>query len=93
MVVREENGNVVARAACGLRWLGTVSELDRARFPLLGGLDPYGDAVFNQRQIPVLLRELDQLPDQCQGQWVDEVRALGRAVLQKPHRFLWFIGD
>ncbi|MFI9723829.1 hypothetical protein ACIHFE_29930 [Streptomyces sp. NPDC052396] len=93
MVVREENDVVVARAGCGLSWFETVGDLDRDQFPMLGGLDPYGDAAFNQRQMSVLLKELDRLPDGCQGQWVDEVRALGRTVLQKPHRYLWFIGD
>jgi hypothetical protein len=29
---------------------------------MLGALDPYGDAIFNSRQIPALLRELDSLP-------------------------------
>jgi hypothetical protein len=51
-VDREILGEVVARAACGVPWGAAVDGLDQAKFPLLGALDPYGDAVFNRRQIP-----------------------------------------
>ena len=78
MQVRQEvAGPVVARAACGLAWETVVGDLDQAAFPLLCVLDPYGDAVFNGRQIPALLRELERLPSERGGAWVDEVRALG----------------
>jgi hypothetical protein len=56
-------GEVGARAACGLPWEVTLAGLDPAEFPLLGALDPYGDAVFNHRQVPALLAELDRLPE------------------------------
>ncbi|MFF3666397.1 hypothetical protein [Microtetraspora malaysiensis] len=39
-----------------------MSDLDQAEFPMLGGLAPYGDAIFNQRRVPVLLKELERLP-------------------------------
>ncbi|WP_194918230.1 hypothetical protein [Catenulispora rubra] len=66
---------------------------DQAAFPLLGALDPVGDAVFNRRQIPALLGELDRLPIECGGAWVAEVRALCEVASRKPHHYLLFIGD
>jgi hypothetical protein len=92
-VRRELCGQVVARAACGLAWETMLGDLDQAAFPLLGALDPYGDAVFNGRQIPALLRELDRLPPERGGAWADEVRALCGLVLQRMHHYLVFVGD
>ncbi|QES52833.1 hypothetical protein DEJ50_32950 [Streptomyces venezuelae] len=60
---------------------------------MLGALDPYGDAVFNHRQVPTLLAELDRLPAERGGEWVAEVRALCEVALQGVHRYLLFIGD
>jgi hypothetical protein len=92
-VRRELSGEVVARAASGLAWHATLGDVDQATFPLLGALDPYGDAVFNHRQIPALLRELDQLPRDLGGAWADEVRALCSLALQNVHHYLMFVGD
>ena len=92
-VNRELQGEVVARAAYGLPWETALGGLDQAAFPMLGALDPYGDAVFNHRQIPALLRELDQLPLERAGTWVAEVRTLCELALRKPHRYILFIGD
>jgi hypothetical protein len=93
-VNRELQGEVVARAACGLPWETALGGLDQAEFPMLAALDPYGDAVFNHQQIPALLRELDQLPPERGGMWVGEVRTLCELVLQRrPHHYLLFIGD
>ncbi|KAB2341323.1 hypothetical protein F8566_42165 [Actinomadura rudentiformis] len=91
-VSRELTGEVVARAGCGLPWEITLGGLDRAAFPLLGALDPYGDTVFNHRQIPALLGELDRLPAERGGAWVVEVRALCE-VARRTHHYLLFIGD
>ena len=92
-VSQELNGEVLARAGCGLPWEITLGDLDRATFPVLGALDPYGDAVFNHRQIPALLGELDRLPAERGGAWVAEVRALCEVALRGPHRYVLFIGD
>ena len=60
---------------------------------MLGALDPYGDAVFNHRQIPALLKELDNLPQECGGAWAVEVRTLCDLTLRGMHRYLLFVGD
>jgi hypothetical protein len=93
MSVRGDRGNVVARAECGLEWFQTLADLDPVEFPMLAGLDPYADAVFNSRQVPVLLAELDRLPAERGGPWVDAVRDLCRVAGQRVHRYVWFVGD
>ncbi|MEE1769315.1 hypothetical protein PUR34_14440 [Streptomyces sp. JV185] len=60
---------------------------------MLRSLDPYGDAVFNHRQVPLLLSELDRLPAACGGDWVKQARELCQVVQQRVHRYLWFVGD
>lgn len=92
-VKRELCGEVVARAVCGLPWETTLASLDHAAFPMLGALIPYGDAVFNHRQVPALLEELDRLPPDRGGMWVTEVRTLCDLVLKRSHHYLIFIGD
>ena len=92
-VRREVSGEVVARAAYGLSWATVLGDLDQAAFPMLGALDPYGDAVFNHRQVPALLGELDLLPSERGGAWVAEVRTLCDLVSHGLHRYLLFVGD
>ncbi|MEO3768759.1 hypothetical protein [Micromonospora sp. B9E7] len=93
MAVRDDGGNVMARAEAGVRWTDAFADLDPAGFPMLQALTPHGDAVFNQRQIPLLLAELDRLPAVLAGDWVGQARELGRVVERGTHLYLWFIGD
>ncbi|MFF2432035.1 hypothetical protein [Streptomyces mirabilis] len=93
MQVRGDLGDVVARAGCGLDWFALLAKLDQAAFPMLSALDPYGDAVFNVRQVPLLLAELERLPAERGGQWVQEVSELCQVVERDTHRYLWFVGD
>ena len=60
-------------------------------------LDPYGDAVFNQLQLPILLSELAafhaSLPD---GELVavgETLDAFLRQALDRPHTYVRFLGD
>jgi hypothetical protein len=93
-VRRELRGEVLARAAGDLLpWEITLSQLDQTSFPLLGAVDPYGDAVFNRRQIPAVLDELARLPTELGGPWVAEVRTLAGMAQSRPHRYLVFVGD
>jgi hypothetical protein len=91
--VRSETGERIAATACGLKWSDALADLSELGFPMLGSLLPYADTIFNSRQLPVLLGELDRLPEKLQGPWVAEVRELGRVALEEPHRYLWFLGD
>ncbi|MGW5277519.1 hypothetical protein ACWEQP_34345 [Streptomyces sp. NPDC004044] len=93
MQVRGDSGNVVARAEGGVERTAAFAGLDPAVFPMLWALTPYGDAVFNQRQVPLLLAELDRLPAACGGDWVGQARELCRVVERGMHLYLWFVGD
>lgn len=93
MQVRGDSRDVVARAKAGVQWTSAFADLDPALFPMLRALTPYGDAVFNQRQVPLLLAELDRLPAACGGDWVGQARELCQVVEQGTHRYLWFVGD
>ncbi|WP_286260281.1 hypothetical protein [Streptomyces graminofaciens] len=93
MQVRGDSRDVVARAKAGVRWTSAFADLDPALFPMLTALMPDGDAVFNRRQVPLLLAELDRLPAACGGDWVGQARELCQVVEQRVHRYLWFVGD
>ncbi|MCX4757202.1 hypothetical protein [Kitasatospora purpeofusca] len=93
MVVRGDSGDIVASAKVGVEWTAAFADLDRVRFPLLWALDPSGDAVFNWRQMPMLLSELDRLPAACGGDWVAQARELCQVVERGIHLYLWFVGD
>lgn len=54
---------------------------------------PYGDAVFNQRQVPLLLSELDRFPADLGGDWVGQAREPSQVGERGLHLYLWFIGD
>ena len=59
-------------------------------------IDPYGDTVFNQRQLPVLQVELEALRAHASGEALaklDEVIATIYSVLGQAHWYVRFIGD
>ncbi|MDX3264120.1 hypothetical protein AB0N87_31780 [Streptomyces sp. NPDC093228] len=62
-------------------------------FPMLWALNPYGDAAFNERQVPLLLAELDRLPETYGGTGLEQARELCQIVQAGTHRYLWFVGD
>ncbi|MFB7678293.1 hypothetical protein ACFC26_43560 [Kitasatospora purpeofusca] len=93
MAVRGDSGNVVARAEAGVEWTAGFGDLDPAEFPMLWALTPYGDAVFNQRQVPLLRSELERLPAGLGGDWVGQARGLCQVVARGQHLYLWFLGD
>ena len=71
--------------------------LDPEKYPLLTAIDPYGDAVFNRRQMPQFVREWHAVRDHARGhldpRFLDGVENLARACEEEPHRYLKFIGD
>ncbi|MFD6420530.1 hypothetical protein [Streptomyces sp. NPDC060198] len=93
MEVRGDTLEVVARATTRVEWADAFAELDTARFPMLAALTPYGDAVFNGRQVPLLTAELDRMPAAWGGDWVEQARAMCRIVEAGSHLYLWFVGD
>ena len=62
----------------------------------LGFVDPYGNTVFNQLQLPVLIRELESLDDglsSAAAAHVSKVITLLPGGLDSPHVYARFIGD
>jgi hypothetical protein len=59
-------------------------------------LDPFGDACFNQLQIPVLVQEIriakDEVVDPELAEHLGKVLALAERATEV-HTYLWFIGD
>ena len=92
--VRTELGEIVASVR-GFEWTHEFIDLDRSVYPLLSGTCAYLDTVFNQRQVPMLLEELDRLPP---GRVLDEksrgeIRELCAMVSERSHHYLWLVGD
>ena len=84
----EDSQNLLARHVRGSDGRGTIC----LRF-----VDSYGDAMFNQGQIPILVQELEaSIEREKDSAVLEHVRkvllVLGRATAQV-HTYVWFIGD
>jgi hypothetical protein len=91
--VRRESGQIVVSSR-GFEWTQELIDLDPVAFPMLAGLCAYLDTVFNQRQIPVLLAELERLPAGLIPEAARaDVRRLSNVVMDGQHLYLWFCGD
>ena len=70
--------------------------LTNASGSCVGFIDPYGNTVFNQLQLPVLIRELEMLNGDLPSvaaEHVGMVISLLRGGLDSPHVYARFIGD
>lgn len=79
-------------------WRIPRSVLNLRDTPLLVGVDPYGDTVFNRFQVEQQLpREVEYLRRELEGtterQMLDELERLMAVVTERVHRYLWFVGD
>ncbi|WP_026411607.1 hypothetical protein [Actinomadura oligospora] len=92
--VRGDRPDVLASSEHGLPWCDVLADLDRAQFPMFGHLIPYGDTIFNHRQIETLLDELPRLPaGLVTDAFAEALRELCSFAQEAPHRYLWFVGD
>jgi hypothetical protein len=70
---------------------------DNARFPCLRFVDPYGNTVFNQVQIPVFLDDLRLLlKSHLTEEQVSEIRSIEALIgpyIANPHFYVVLIGD
>ena len=86
---RQDEGN--------LPWSPPDGLLTLRETPLLYGVDPYDDTVFNRRQCEQLSREVAFLRSQSlEGNQPDMLTELDRLLGQvnrSPHRYLLFNGD
>lgn len=68
---------------------------DDPSYHLIGYIDPYGDTVFNGRQMTELLGDLDRLqtakPVESRG--LERLRRLAELCRDGVDLYVWFIGD
>jgi hypothetical protein len=95
IMVKTEGGEIVCRGAIysppSVAW-------DPVKFPLLSGIDPYGDTVFNRMQAARLVAEAGQLGHNVapggEPTGLEDIETVyATYVRSPPHRYLWFVGD
>jgi hypothetical protein len=98
--MRDERGAVLTDAAYDPDFGSLVVHLigftELEKFPLLRGIDPYGNTVFNQRQLPTVIRELREIAPLVPRDLRDGLLDLATYIegfVGRPHIYLWFIGD
>jgi len=97
--VERETGEVIAAVYDVENTLS--SAVLNGRFTDLGGclkyLDPYGDAIFNQLQLPVVLEEIRDTchatEDQPLRERLLEIETLIRDAHGQTHTYVRFVGD
>jgi hypothetical protein len=66
-------------------------------YPMLAGIDLYGDTIFNRLQIPRFLTELADISANARTkedrELVSEIERLARRCADNIHTYLKFIGD
>jgi len=73
-----------------------AAALAEAKGCLVGFVDPYGNTVFNQLQLPTVLKELEAVLKNGTPSSRDHLAAvltLLRTGLEQPHVYARFIGD
>jgi hypothetical protein len=95
VVLRREQGADVRRL--DVPYEAPAAAWDAAAHPLLAGVDPYGNAIFNARQMLALREEAQRL---LAGEISAEERSALLGIIElcdegqrPPHRYLWFVGD
>jgi hypothetical protein len=73
------------------------SDEESGAYPMLSGIDLYGDTIFNRLQIPRFLSELADLTSNARTdedrKLVSEIEMLARRCAYSLHTYLKFIGD
>ena len=93
--LNDNDGNMLAQVSDGeeilSKFLGSVKVEHTV---CLRFVDPDGDTIFNQRQIPVLIEELESLGslirDRLTGLHLEKVLALTREGDGLPGAYVWF---
>lgn len=94
---RRESGEELARVDDPGMVLSHLGEaLDTSGTTCLRFIDPYGDTIFNQAQLPILVEELEwaasSVRDPQLRSYLLVVRDLA-ARARDVHTYLWFVGD
>ena len=93
---QDENGELIEQVAdLNGDFANFIGKFRDESFACLRFLDPYGDTVFNQSQLPVLLNELKGVQSQA-GIAADVVASMIDLILRargQVHTYLCFSGD
>ena len=97
IVLEDQSGAVIDQVLDPHGDLGPIWPFDDTAFPLLHCLDPYGDTVFNGRQMVQVLRELELMIGRAgrdrQRILIGRVKVLAQRCRDSPRRYLRFAGD
>ena len=93
----DERGEILERVLDERNLISEIIEAARKGSVCLRFIDPYGDAVFNQLQIPVLIEELQAITPSALGyeatRHYEEVIELATKANGRIHTYLKFYGD
>ncbi len=99
IVLQDELGSQIESIADPKNLLaGLLPSLEKGdAYPMLAGIDPYGDTIFNPRQARRFLREWADLVSNARTReeraLVSEIERLARRCADEVHKYLRFIGD
>ena len=95
VVLRREQGANVRRL--DVPYQPPDAAWDADDLPLLAGVDPYGNTIFNARQMRALRDEVRRLLAEDlsreQRDALVGIVELCEEGQRPPHRYLWFVGD
>ena len=92
---QDENGQVLARYDGPLLDVG-IMEIAPKDSCCLRFIDPWGNTIFNQMQVAVLLQELQALMETLPPEkrhWLSPLAAFVRGAANEDHTYIKFIGD
>jgi hypothetical protein len=92
--IRGECGEIILRGERRLDWKD-LQHVNEDEFPLLGGLLPYADTMFNKRQVVKVRQEVGSphIRELLADEAIDEIERLCLTVENGSHLYLWFLGD
>lgn len=95
VLLRKERGEIVRSMT--VPYEPAPASWDAEEHPMLAGVDPHGNAIFNARQMRRIRLEAEALlaGELTLGQRLalEGVVELCDAGQRPPHRYLWFVGD
>ena len=98
IVLQTESGAKVDSVADPKNYLGKLlPQIDDESHPLLGGIDPYGDTVFNGIQIRRFLLEWEAVSSNAvtteERELVSKIEQLALRCRDEVHLYIKFVGD
>lgn len=78
-------------------YLQADASWNSSNYPLLAGVDPHGNTIFNARQMRQLSEEISRLLEddlsESERRGLEGVIELCNRGQRPPHHYLWFMGD